>query len=44
MLVGLPGMDPADLRAACLESSETRKRRQHTTDGIAGMPSPVDKV
>jgi hypothetical protein len=44
MLVALPGMYPAVRSGARPESPRTRKRRQHTTDGIADMPSPVDKV
>ena len=44
MLVALPGLCPAVLRAERLDPSETRKCRQHTGDGITPMPSAVGKV
>jgi len=44
MLVALPGVCPAVLRAERLEPSGTRQCRQHTTDGTMRMPSAVGKV
>jgi len=44
MLVALPGLCPAVLRAERLGPSGIRKCRQHTADGITRMPSAVDKV
>jgi hypothetical protein len=44
MLVALLGRGPAVLRAERLDSRGTRKRCQHTADGITRMPSAVYKV
>lgn len=44
MLVALPGPYLAVLRATCLDPSGTRTCRRHSSDGIARMPSAVDKV
>jgi hypothetical protein len=44
MLVALLGRGPAVLRAERLDQGGTRKRRQHTKDGITRMPSAVYKV
>jgi len=43
MLVALPGLYPAVLRAERLDPSGTRNC-QHTGDGITRMSSTVDKV
>ena len=44
MLVALPGLCPAVLRAERLGPAGIRKCRQHTADGITRMPSAVGKV
>jgi hypothetical protein len=44
MLVALPGLCPAVLRAERLDPSEARKCRKHTADGITRMPSAVGRV
>ena len=44
MLVALLGRGPAVLRAERLDQGGTRKRRQHTKDGITRTPSAVCKV
>jgi hypothetical protein len=44
MLVALPGLCPAVLRAERLDPSETRQCRPHTKDGITRRPSAVGKV
>jgi len=44
MLVALPGLCPAVLRAGQLDPSGTRRCRQHTTNGITRIPSAVGKV
>jgi hypothetical protein len=44
MLVVLLGPCPAVLTAERLDPCETRRCRQHITDGITRMPSPAYKV
>ena len=44
MLVALPGLCPAVLRAERLRVSGTRKCRRHTTDGTTRIPSAVGKA